>query len=186
MLRNTTWAGIGIWSASNTGVLGAPKSPNEKLNIAGIGVGGQGGWDLGNCGGENVVAVCDVDDRRAVGSFERFPDAKRYRDFRKMLGEMDRQIDAVVVGTPDHTHAPPAVMAMKMGKHCYDSDGRYKHYTVGHRTGSAASTTIQMTDGMVHVQEREVLNHWEAIELFKYFFAGDEIPVDYVLRTKDI
>ena len=96
-----------------------PRSPNEKLNIAGIGVGGQGGWDIGNCASENIVAVCDVDDRRAAGSFTRFPKAKRYRDFRKMLEEMDRQIDAVVVGTPDHTHAPPAVMAMKMGKHCY-------------------------------------------------------------------
>ena len=119
MLQDSAWAGIGVWTAANTGVLGAPRSPNEKLNIAGIGVGGQGGWDIGNCAGENIVAVCDVDDRRAADSFTRFPKAKRYRDFRKMLEEMDRQIDAVVVGTPDHTHAPPAVMAMKMGKHCY-------------------------------------------------------------------
>jgi predicted dehydrogenase len=119
MLRNTTWAGIGIWTAARSGVLGAARSPNERLNIAGIGVGGQGGWDLGNCASENVVAVCDVDDRRAAGSFQRFPKAKRYRDFRKMLEEMDRHIDAVVVGTPDHTHAPPVVMAMNMGKHCY-------------------------------------------------------------------
>jgi predicted dehydrogenase len=119
MLRNTTWAGIGIWTAVGTGTLGAARSPNEKLNIAGIGVGGQGGWDIGNCAGENIVALCDVDDRRAAGSFTRFPKAKRYRDFRKMLEAMERRIDAVVVGTPDHTHAPPAVMAMKMGKHCY-------------------------------------------------------------------
>ena len=119
MLRNATWAGIGIWTAANTAAPGAPRSPNERLNIAGIGVGGQGGWDLGNCASENIVAVCDVDDRRAAGSCMRFPKAKRYRDFRKLLEEMDRQIDAVVVGTPDHTHAPPAMMAMKMGKHCY-------------------------------------------------------------------
>ena len=117
ILRNATWAGIGIWTAG--GALGAPRSPNEKLNIAGIGVGGQGGWDIGNCASENIVALCDVDDRRAAGSFARFPKAKRFRDFRKMLEAMDRQIDAVVVGTPDHTHAPPAMMAMKMGKHCY-------------------------------------------------------------------
>ncbi len=119
MLRNTAWTGIGIWTAANSGALGATRSANEKLNIAGIGVGGQGGWDIGNCAGENIVALCDVDDRSAAGSFTRFPQAKRYRDFRKMLEEMDRQIDAVVVGTPDHTHAPPALMAMKMGKHCY-------------------------------------------------------------------
>ena len=119
VLRNAAWSGIGIWTAANSGALGAARSPNEKLNIAGIGVGGQGGWDIGNCAGENIVALCDVDDRSAAGSFKRFPKAKRYRDFRKMLEELDRQIDAVVVGTPDHTHAPPAVMAMKMGKHCY-------------------------------------------------------------------
>jgi len=82
-------------------------------------VGGQGGWDVGECASQNIVALCDVDDRRAAGNFTRFPNAKRFRDFRKMLEEMDKQIDAVVVGTPDHTHAPPAVMAMKMGKHCY-------------------------------------------------------------------
>ena len=119
LLRNTAFAGIGVWAAAGTGALGATRSPNEKLHIAGIGAGGQGGWDIGNCGGENIVALCDVDDRRAAESFTRFPKAKRFRDFRKMLEEMDDQIDAVVVGTPDHTHAPPAVMAMKMGKHCY-------------------------------------------------------------------
>jgi predicted dehydrogenase len=119
VLQNVAWSGIGIWTAASTGALGALKSPNEKLNIAGIGVGGQGGWDIGNCASENIVALCDVDDRRAAGSFVRFPKAKRFRDFRKMLEQMDHQIDAVVVGTPDHTHAPPAMMAMRMGKHCY-------------------------------------------------------------------
>ena len=95
------------------------RSPNEKLSIAGIGVGGQGGWDIGNCATENIVALCDVDDRRCESTVENFPKAKRYRDFRKMLDEMGRQIDAVVVGTPDHNHAPAAAMAMRMGKHCY-------------------------------------------------------------------
>ena len=95
------------------------KSPNEKLSIAGIGAGGQGGWDIGNCASENIVALCDVDDRRCEASVQRFPKAKRYRDFRKMFDEMGKQIDAVVVGTPDHTHAPAAAMAMRLGKHCY-------------------------------------------------------------------
>src|SRR5512145_459884 len=75
------------------------RSPNEKLSIAGIGVGGQGGWDIGNCASENIVALCDVDDRRCESTVEKFPKAKRYRDFRKMLDDMGRQIDAVVVGT---------------------------------------------------------------------------------------
>jgi predicted dehydrogenase len=92
---------------------------NEKLNIAGIGVAGRGGDDIQGVASENLVALCDVDDFRAAKTFEKFPAAKRYKDFRKMLDEIHNQIDAVVVGTPDHTHAPAAVMAMKLGKHCY-------------------------------------------------------------------
>lgn len=88
MLRNTAWAGFGIWTVSAAAVRGQNRSPNEKLNIAGIGVGGQGAWNIGNCAGENVVALCDVDERRAKGSFEKFPNAKKYRDFRKLFDEM--------------------------------------------------------------------------------------------------
>jgi predicted dehydrogenase len=119
VLRNTALAGFTVWTAAKSWAGEAPASPNEKLNIAGIGVGGQGGWDIGECASQNIVALCDVDDRRAAGSFQRFPKAKRFRDFRKLLDEMGKQIDAVVVGTPDHTHAPAAVMAMNLGKHCY-------------------------------------------------------------------
>jgi len=93
---------------------------NEKLNIAGIGVGGQGGSNMRNVGKDShVVALCDVDARRAAGAFEQFPDAKRYQDFRKMLDEMHAQIDAVVISTPDHTHAVAAMAAMKRGKPIY-------------------------------------------------------------------
>ena len=96
------------------------KSPNEKLNVAVIGVAGRGGAQLGAAAGmENVVALCDVDANRLGGAAARFPKAKAYADFRKMLEEMDKQIDAVTVSTPDHTHAPASVMAMRMGKHCY-------------------------------------------------------------------
>lgn len=119
MLRQSALAGVGVWTATRIRAGEASRSPNEKLNIAGIGVGGQGGWDIDQCASQNIVALCDVDDRRAAGSFAKFPQAKRYRDFRKMLDEMHGQIDAVVVGTPDHTHAAPSVMAMNMGKHCY-------------------------------------------------------------------
>ena len=98
---------------------GAPGSPNDKLNIAIIGPGGRGASNLQGVSGENIVAICDVDDRRAAGAFKKFPRAKRYRDFRRMLSALDKQIDAVVVSTPDHTHAACSVMAMKMGKHCY-------------------------------------------------------------------
>ncbi|MEE8451844.1 MAG: Gfo/Idh/MocA family oxidoreductase [Thermoguttaceae bacterium] len=92
---------------------------NEKLNVASIGVGGQGGGNTRAMAGENVVALCDADERRAAGNFERFPDAKRFADFRKMFDQMHAQIDAVVVSTPDHTHAVACMAAMKLGKHVY-------------------------------------------------------------------
>lgn len=92
--------------------------PSEKLNIAGIGVGGQGSWDLDNVNGENIVALCDVDWKQAADTFKRYPKATKYRDFRKMLNK-EKNIDAVVVATPDHTHAVATMMAIKMGKHVY-------------------------------------------------------------------
>jgi len=95
------------------------RSPNEKLNIAIIGAGGRGAGNLSAVSSENIVALCDVDDKRAAAAYDRFPKAKKYRDFRKMLDELHAQIDAVVVSTPDHTHAVAAVMAMKLGKHVY-------------------------------------------------------------------
>ena len=95
------------------------ESPNEKLNVAVIGVSGRGAANLGGVSSQNIVALCDVDKNRLGGAAAQFPKAKTYADFRKMLDEVDKQIDAVVISTPDHTHAPPGVMAMKMGKHCY-------------------------------------------------------------------
>ena len=93
--------------------------PSEKLNIAGIGAGGMGGGDINAVsGGNNIIALCDVDLRRA-STIKKFPDAKVYRDFRKMFDEMEKKIDAVVVGTPDHTHAVAAMAAIKRGKHVY-------------------------------------------------------------------
>jgi predicted dehydrogenase len=93
--------------------------PSEKLNIAGIGAGGMGGGDINAVsGGNNIVTLCDVDLRRA-SAIKKFPEAKVYRDFRKMFDEMEKKIDAVVVGTPDHTHAVAAMAAIKRGKHVY-------------------------------------------------------------------
>ncbi|HNZ49167.1 MAG TPA: Gfo/Idh/MocA family oxidoreductase [Candidatus Hydrogenedentes bacterium] len=92
-------------------------SPNERLNIASIGVGGMGHGDVMKCRSENIVALCDVDFKRAEETFYRLPKAKQYKDFRVMLEEMDKEIDAVTVSTPDHIHAPAAYLAMTMGKH---------------------------------------------------------------------
>ena len=94
-------------------------SPNEKLNTAHVGVGGKGRGHLAYCFDfENVVALCDVDDLAAAESYGRYPDVPRYRDWREML-DKQKDIDAVVVTTPDHTHAIIAMAAMQLGKHVY-------------------------------------------------------------------
>ncbi len=94
-------------------------APSEKLNIACIGVSGRGAGDIGEVSSENIVALCDVDFRHAAGTFKRYPKARQYRDFRKMLDKEKKNIDAVVVATPDHTHAVATMTAIKMGKHVY-------------------------------------------------------------------
>ena len=91
----------------------------NKLRIAGIGVGGRGASDLRGVESENIVALCDADLNRARDTIKKYSDAKVYRDFRKMLDKEARNIDAVVIGAPDHIHAPASIMAMKMGKHVY-------------------------------------------------------------------
>jgi hypothetical protein len=93
-------------------------APSDKLNIAGIGVGGMGLADLQDMQTENIVALCDVDWNYAARTFEAFPEARRHKDYRVML-EKQKDIDAVVVATPDHTHAVISMAAVKMGKHVY-------------------------------------------------------------------
>jgi predicted dehydrogenase len=101
-------------------VLGGAGQPsaNEKLNIAGVGVGGMGQSNLAKCATENIVALCDVDAAYAAKTFAQYPQAKTYRDFRVML-DQQKDIDAVIVATPDHTHAVVALAAMQLGKHVY-------------------------------------------------------------------
>ncbi|MEI8044598.1 MAG: Gfo/Idh/MocA family oxidoreductase, partial [Verrucomicrobiota bacterium] len=94
--------------------------PSERINIAGIGVGGRGGGDIrGLAPGNNITALCDVDADRAAETFKRYPAAKQYRDFRIMLDKMHKSIDAVVVATPDHCHAVASMAAIRCGKHVY-------------------------------------------------------------------
>ncbi|MDY0355687.1 MAG: Gfo/Idh/MocA family oxidoreductase [Sedimentisphaerales bacterium] len=102
-------------------VLGGPRhvAPSEKLNIAGIGVGGRGGDDLRGVESERIVALCDVDWQNAADAFRRYPDARRYRDFREMLDKEGDGIDAVVIATPDHVHAVASMAAIKKGRHVY-------------------------------------------------------------------
>ena len=96
-------------------------SPNNKLNLAFIGVGRRRSDNLNQLAmtGDNVVALCDVDSQRLTAVGSRFPDAKQFQDFRRMYDQMGKSIDAVAVSTPDHTHAVAAMRALKMGKHVY-------------------------------------------------------------------
>ncbi|MCY2989698.1 MAG: Gfo/Idh/MocA family oxidoreductase [Planctomycetota bacterium] len=101
-------------------VLGGPgeQPPSGKMNIAGIGVGGRGMGLLTSLGSQNIVAVCDPDDRHLTTAAKQWPAAKRHRDFRRMI-ETQQDIDAVVVATPDHLHFVASMWAIKSGKHVY-------------------------------------------------------------------
>jgi predicted dehydrogenase len=100
-----------VWSAQ----------ANNKLNIALVGIGGRGSWFAGHIPnlGENLVALCDVDDTKNPEAFQRLPKARKFRDFRRMLDEMGDGIDAVIVATPDHTHAVASAAAIRAGKHVF-------------------------------------------------------------------
>ena len=101
-------------------VLGGPRQipPSEKMNVAGIGIGGMGAGNLRNLEAENIVALCDVDPAYAAGTVKRYPGAKFYTDYREML-QKQKEIDGVVIATPDHTHAVISMAAIRMGKHVY-------------------------------------------------------------------
>ena len=116
--RTTLAVGAATLSFPYVGrVLGA----NERINVACIGVGGKGDSDSSNAAhaGGNIVALCDVDSNTLDRKSKQFPQAKRFRDYRKLLDEMGDQIDAVTVSTPDHNHGQASIRAMKMGKHCF-------------------------------------------------------------------
>jgi len=126
-LKTTAAVGAGYWlTASALSAGRAADTPNEKLHFACIGVGGKGSGDASQVGNLGViVGICDVDEDYLNGKANEFAkagkhaDAKKFFDYRKMLDELGKQIDAVTVSTPDHTHAPASIMAMKLGKHVY-------------------------------------------------------------------
>ena len=94
-------------------------APSDKLNIAGVGVGGMGFGNLKNLKSENIVGLCDVDWKYADNCFKAFPDAKKYKDWRVMYDELGKSIDGVMIATADHTHAITAAHAISMGKSVY-------------------------------------------------------------------
>jgi hypothetical protein len=102
-------------------VLGGPahQAPSEKLRIAAAGVGGMGRAYIGNCPHDHIVALCGVDHNYAKKVFGRYVKGARYRDFRKIFGKEAKNFDALIIGTPDHTHAIILMSALKLGKHIY-------------------------------------------------------------------
>src|SRR5690242_12655156 len=122
-IRNTATALAGLYIVPRH-VLGGKGyiAPSDKLNLAGVGIGGKGNSDITNAwnkGAENVVALCDVDWVYAKDPAQRFSSAKKYNDYRKMLDEMKDSIDALTISVPDHMHAPIAMAAIQLGKHVY-------------------------------------------------------------------
>src|SRR5207302_5272721 len=99
---------LGVGALGLGGGTAGARSPasQDKLNLAVIGCGGQGAENLRQVAGENLVALCDLDERRAADAFRKYPNVRRFHDYRKMFDAMHRQIDAVVVSIPDHMHAP--------------------------------------------------------------------------------
>src|SRR5215475_7300645 len=96
------------------------KSPNEKLNVGAVGVGVRGPAILvGAAATENIVALCDVDEERSARGFAQYPKATKHKDYRKMLEAEGKNIDAVMIATPDHMHTPVALLAIQHGKHVY-------------------------------------------------------------------
>jgi predicted dehydrogenase len=116
-MKQTAALSAVVWVSASS-VRAASRSANEKLNIAAIGAGGKGRVDIAGCSHENIVALCDADDERAVETYKKYPNVPKFKDYRKMLEER-KDIDAVIVSTPDHHHAPASVLAMRMGKHVY-------------------------------------------------------------------
>ena len=115
-LKRTGQAAVGVKLLSYAGPAWAI-SPNEKLNIGMIGTANQARYDLNNVASENIVALCDVDENLLNAAGEKFPSAKKFADFRDVLARKD--IDAVVIGTPDHTHAVITAAALHSGRHTY-------------------------------------------------------------------
>jgi predicted dehydrogenase len=119
VLRHLGATGIAIGGSGRLTMPARGARPNDRLNLAIVGCGGQGAENLEKVAGENIVALCDVDEKRAADAFRRYPKAKRFRDYREMLDALHQHIDAVVVSIPDHMHAPVSLAAMDLGKHVY-------------------------------------------------------------------
>lgn len=140
--------------------------PSEKINLASIASGGQAKWDLEQLKDlVNVVAMCDVDDERAADKYNEYPDAPKYKDFRIMLDKEDKNIDAVLVATPDHTHAVATIAAIKHDKHVYCekplTNTIYEARKIAEAARKAGVATQMGNQGMAFEGNR-LINEWLA------------------------
>ncbi|MBM82298.1 MAG: NADH-dependent dehydrogenase [Planctomycetaceae bacterium] len=170
MIRTTAVASAGLYLGTASSSR-AEQSPNEKLNIACIGIGGRGRDNLNGVKSQNIVALCDVDESRGGKSFGQFPKAQRFVDYRKMLDELDKSIDAVVVSTPDHTHFHPSMLAMSMGKHLYcEKPMAHSVWEVREMTNMAAKMKVATQLG---VQRHTLQNMHRSVEIVQAGLIGD-------------
>ena len=148
LLRGTAGAVAFTFVPGHVLGLAGAQSANEKLNIAAIGIGGMGASNLSACESENIVALCDVDDDYAAKVFNKYPNAKKYKDFRKMLDKEGKNIDAVIIATPDHAHAVTAMACLKRGKHVYcQKPLAHSIYEVRKLTEAAREAKVQTQMG---------------------------------------
>ena len=154
---------------------------NEKLNLAIIGAGGRGRSNLGSVARENIVALCDVNEQKAANSFDRFPDAKKYNDYRKLFDDLDNQIDAAVVSTTNHSHAPASVMAMRRGKHVYcEKPGAHSVFEARvAREVAAEQNVVTQLGTQMHATD----NYRRIVELIRAGAIGDVRECHIWLRS---
>lgn len=146
------------------------QAPREKLNIGFIGAGGQAAANLAGCSGENIVALADVDDTRAQEAWEKYPRARRYKDYRQMLAA-ETSLDAVVVTTPDHMHAPASIAAMQLGKHVYCEKPLAR--TIGEARQMAATAQARNVVTQMGTQGHAYEGSRSAVEVIRSGILGD-------------
>lgn len=170
MLKTSAMVGAGVWLGTTPSSAGA-NSPNEKLNIAFIGVGGRGEANWKGLDGQNVVALCDVDEVRGARAYEKYPGAKRFSDYRVMFDKIEKEIDAVVVSTPDHTHFHPSMAAMSLGKHLYcEKPMAHSVWEIRAMTELAKRNRLATQLG---VQRHTLTNMHRVVELIKSGAIGE-------------
>ena len=183
LLRGTAAAAAFMIVPSHVLAGAAGQRPSDKLNLAAIGIGNMGSGNISQCHTENFVALCDVDDNYAKHVFDKFPNAGKYKDFRVMLDKEDKNIDGVVIATPDHTHYVVAMACLQHRKHIYlqkplaHSIAEVRKLT---ETARAAKVQTQMGNQGHSSDEIRMLYEWiadDAIGPVREVYAWSDRPV---------